>query len=456
MLVRFRLLANRRSEGTEVASGESEGLEQNIDSVTASRAAAILFLASIVVGVISGFATWLFVAASHYGIELLWHALPEALPDIPEPIVSIAVVGAMTLIATGIVVVSRGRPADMGRAEAEFDREGRIGYDHLPAGIGFSLTSLWSGAIIGPEAALIDLNGAIGTWLGDRFSLGREQVRTLAYAGVAGAFGAFFGAAPVGALLAAELISPKAVSISRTRIVAGLAAGASGWVVYAQLGGQAISPILQFAPSTTVTLGDLALAVPLGIGGCLVGLAYGRTMLEVRVRFQPLRARPWLAALAGGAMIAATAVLAPGLLFSGQEETPRLMSEAAQIGVLGLIGIGLAKLALNVWTLSTAYFGGPIFPAIFSGTAFGLAINLLLPVIPQHVAVLGVVAGLVVSAAVAPLSVTVFLALIVDPSLTSVIAIAAVAAFIVRQLIAPTLPGIYRATRAREDELAAE
>ena len=120
------------------------------------------------------------------------------------------------------------------------------------------------------------------------------------------------------------------------------------------------------------------------------------------------------------------------------------------------IGIGLAKLALNVWTLSTAFFGGPIFPAIFSGTAFGLAINLLLPVIPQHVAVLGVVAGLVVSAAVAPLSVTVFLALIVDPSLTSVIAIAAVAAFIVRQLIAPTLPGIYRATRAREDELAAE
>jgi len=65
------------------------------------------------------------------------------------------------------------------------------------------------------------------------------------------------------------------------------------------------------------------------------------------------------------------------------------------------------------------------------------------------------VAGLVVSAAVAPLSVTVFLALIVDPSLTSVIAISAVAAFIVRQLIAPTLPGIYRATRAREDELAA-
>ena len=306
-----------------------------------------------------------------------------------------------------------------------------------------------------PEAALIDLNGAIGTWVADRLSMTREQVRTLTYAGVAGAFGAFFGAAPVGALLAAELISPKSVSISRTQIVAGLAA------VSSRLGGlrparrRGDLPHLHFAPTTVVTLRDLAIAIPLGILGCLIGLAYGSGMLQARVRLQPLRTRPWLAALAGGVVIAMTAVLWPELLFSGREATPSLMSGAAQYGVLGLIVIGLAKLALNVWTLSTAYFGGPIFPAIFAGTSFGLTINLLLPIIPQHVAVLGMVAGLVVSAAVAPLSVTVFLALILDPSLTSVIAIAAVAAFIVRQLIAPTLPGIYRATRAREDELAA-
>jgi chloride channel protein, CIC family len=425
-----------------------------VDSVTATRSATRLFLAAVLVGVLAGLATWLFVAASHYGIDILWHRLPASLPGLPPAVVSVAVVAVLTVLATTVVVLSRGRPADMGRAEAEFDRDGRIGYRHLPAGVAYALTSLWSGAVIGPEAALIDLNGAIGTWVADRLALSRDHVRTLTYAGVAGAFAAFFGAAPVGALLAAELISPKAVSISRTQIVAGLAAGASGWVVYAQLGGQAISPILHFAPTTVVSLLDLAIAVPLGILGCLVGLVYGGSMLKVRVRTQPLRARPWLAGLAGGTVIAATAVLWPDLLFSGQEATPTLMSSAAAFGVVGLVAIGLAKLALNVWTLSTAYFGGPIFPAIFAGTSFGLAINLALPGVPEHVAVLGMVAGLVVSAAVAPLSVTVFLALIVDPSLTSVIAIAAVAAFIVRQLIAPTLPGIYRATRAREDELA--
>ena len=75
--------ASRPRKGTQVTSGESSAHEQDIDSVTASRAAAILFLASIIVGIVCGFATWLFVAASHYGIELLWHTLPEAVPAIP-------------------------------------------------------------------------------------------------------------------------------------------------------------------------------------------------------------------------------------------------------------------------------------------------------------------------------------------------------------------------------------
>jgi H+/Cl- antiporter ClcA len=275
----------------------------------------------------------------------------------------------------------------------------------------------------------------------------------MAYAGVAGAFSAFFGAAPVGALLAAELISPKAVTIDRTRIVAGLTSGATGWVVYATLGGQQISPIFSF-PASTVRPIDLAIAVVLGLAGCVAGLVYGAVLLKTRVALRPLRARPWAAAVAGGAVIAVASVVSPFLLFSGQEQVSELMAEAAGLGALALVGLGVAKLALNVWTLSTAYFGGPIFPAIFAGACFGLAINLVVPAIPQDVAVVGMIAGLVTAAAVAPLSVTVFLALIVDPSLTSVIAISAVAAFILRQLVAPTLPGIYRATRAKEAEVA--
>ena len=82
----------------------------SVDSVTATRSAARLFVAAIVVGILAGLATWLFVAASHYGIELLWHALPAALHGVPAAVVAIGVVTVMTMLATVIVVVSRGRP----------------------------------------------------------------------------------------------------------------------------------------------------------------------------------------------------------------------------------------------------------------------------------------------------------------------------------------------------------
>jgi H+/Cl- antiporter ClcA len=431
-------------------------MTQPVDSVTAARVAAWLFVASVAIGIVTGAAAFAFIALVHVGIELLWETLPAALPGVPAWAVTVGVVMAMTLAAAAIIALNRGRPADMGHAEAEYDEHGRMPYRQLPAAVGFSLTSLWSGAAIGPEAPLVDISGGLGTWVAERFELGRRHVRTLSYAGVAGAFGAFFGAAPVGALLAAELISPKSLTISRTSLVAGLGAGASGWVVYTQLGGHSISPILSFDPTTTVTMGDLLLAVPLGVAGCVIGLVYGTLLLRSRLALRSLRASPWRSALVGGAVISLAAILSPWLLFSGQEQAPVLIDQAASIGALALVAIGVLKLVLNVWTLSTAYFGGPIFPAIFAGTSFGLALNLLVPAIPQHVAILGVVAGLVTAAAVAPLSVTVFLALIVDPSLTSVIAIAAVAAFIVRQLVAPTLPGVYRATHALEAEVAAE
>ena len=426
-----------------------------MDSATAAKGVARLLMIAILIGVVCGAATWLFMTADHYGVRFFWDELPQLLSGVPGWAVSIAIVALMTLVAVVIVVLSKRRPFDMGEAEAEYDNKGRIEYRHVLGGAAFSLVSLFSGAAVGPEAALTDINGGIGTFVAERLGLKPEHVKIMAYAGVAGAFGAFFGAAPVGALLAAELISPKSLSISRTMIVAGLGSGATAWVAYSVLGGEKIAPLLTFPGVSGLRLVDLGLAVILGLAGGVIGLAYGMALRKARVGLMNTRKRPWLAGLAGGAVTAMAAVLSPYLLFSGIEQVGPLISNAATLGVWILIGLGLAKLAFNIWSLSTAYFGGPIFPIIFGGLALGLAINLVVPAIPQGVAVMGIVAGMVVSACVAPLSVTIFLALICDPSLTSVIAIAAVSAYVVRQLLAPTLPGVYRATRAEEEQMAA-
>jgi len=404
----------------------------------------VLLLVAVLVGGVTGLATFLFIGAEHYGIEFLWHVLPDRLPQVPPGILAASVVLVMTALAAIVVALVGKRPFDMGQAAHEYDTVGRVEHHHLFSGTVFALLSLVSGAVVGPEGALTDISGGLGTLVADRVGVKSENVKTMAYAGVAGAFGAFFGAAPVGALLAAELISPKALNISRGNIVAGLGAGSSAWVVYTRLGGASIAPIFSVPGGARVGLSDLGLGMVLGVVGGILGLVYGMGLVRTRQKTAALRTRPWLAALAGGAVIALAAVISPYLLFSGQSEMSTLLERGATFGVVVLLGLGVGKLILSVWSVSTAYFGGPIFPLLFAGTCFGLATNLMLPFVPPHVAIMAIMTGMAVAATAAPLSVTIFLALLADPSLTSVIAIAAVAAFVVRQAFAPTIPSVYR------------
>jgi H+/Cl- antiporter ClcA len=273
----------------------------------------------------------------------------------------------------------------------------------------------------------------------------------MTYAGVAGALAAFLGGAPVGALLAMEFISPKSISMSRTDMVAGLASGATAWVTYTVLGGHSISALFPFPGYDTVALTDLALAIGLGVLGGALGLVYGGVFVKARVKLQGLRQKPLLAGVAGGLVLSLAAIASPYLLFSGQTEVPTVIEKAATLGLLTLLLLGVGKIALSIWSLSTAYFGGPLFPLMFAGLCFGLALNLAVPGIPQGVAVMAIMAGMLVAATASPLSMTVFLILVTNPALASVIAIGAVAAYIVRQAIAPTLPGVYRQTAAAED-----
>jgi H+/Cl- antiporter ClcA len=437
-------VTDQRTEAAEAGPG--------IDSRELARTGTRLLLLALVVGIVTGAATWLFLFVDHHGVVFLWETLPEMFPTAPVWAVPVAVVIAMTAIAAIIALACKGRPFDTGAAEHEYDQQGRMEYRRILPGAAFSLASLFTGAAIGPEAPLVDINGGLGTLLAEKTGLKPEQVKMMAYAGVAGALGAFLGSAPVGALIAMEFISPKAVSMSRTALAAGLASGATAWATYVMLGGEKLGALFPFPEYAVLSLRDLALALVLGVVGGVIGLAYGGVFVKARVKFQALRAKPVLAGIAGGSVTALAAVASPYLLFSGQSQVPVVIEKAATLGLLALLVLGVAKIALSVWSLSTAYFGGPLFPLMFAGLCFGLALHLAIPGIPAGVAVMGLMAGMLVSATVAPLGMTVFLALITNPELISVIAVAAVAAYIVRQAVAPTLPGVYRQTAAAEGD----
>jgi H+/Cl- antiporter ClcA len=431
------------------------GNDDLIDRRTAVRGGALVLGLGLLIGLASGFATWAFLAIDHVVVQWLWTTLPAQVGGaLPAWAVPVTVVASMTLLAAAVVALSGGRPFDVGVAVAEYEQHGRIGYRRIIPGAAFSLLSLFSGAVVGPEASLTDINGGLGTLLGERLGVTRDRVRVMAYAGVAGALGAFLGGAPVGALLAVELLSPKRLVIGRLTLVAGLAAGAVAFGVYYVLGGEHVAALLPFPDYAGPSVVDLGVAVVLGLVGGVIGLGNAATFMKARTALAGLRARPWLAALAGGAVTVVVAVVSPYLLFSGQSQLPTLLQDAAKLGAPALLGLGIAKLALHTWGVSTAYFGGPIFPTIFAGTCIGLAINQIVPAIPPAVAVMATIAGMTAVVTVAPLSMTLLLAIMSGPALVSVIAVAAVAGFLVRQVVAPTVPNMYSQSGAADQEAA--
>ena len=123
---------------------DSAEAEKHIDSRELARTGTRLLLLALVVGIITGAATWLFLTVDHLGVVFLWETLPEHFSAIPAWIVPVAVVVTMTAVASLIAVLSKGRPFDTGAAEHEYDQKGRMGYSKILPGAAFSLASLFS------------------------------------------------------------------------------------------------------------------------------------------------------------------------------------------------------------------------------------------------------------------------------------------------------------------------
>jgi H+/Cl- antiporter ClcA len=405
------------------------------------RTEAVTLLAAAVIGILAGLLTAAFLTLVHFAERFVWHDLAHVLPSTLTETVG-AVIGVVVIaVAIAVLFMVAGRPTENGHAERELAEEGRVDPRSFGSTALWSVFSLASGAAVGPEAPLVDLNGKLGTFVSERLGLHGEQVRVLTYAAIAGAFGSFFGSAPVGALLAMEWLAPQAGTIDRRSLVAGLVAGATAYVVFANTAGAVFGPILVFPDYAGPRLVDLAVAVPLGLLGGLTGVAYITARGWLYRLTGLLRDRPWLAATSGAFTVVAAALVSPLLLFSGQTQVTPLLETGLQHSALALLTFGVLKLALTAWHLSTTYIGGPIFPLLFSATCFGLAIHQLMPGISPGIAVLALMAAMVASAVPAPLSITVFLGLVAQPNLVPVIAIGAVIGYVVRAALSPVHHG---------------
>ena len=100
----------------------------------------------------------------------------------------IATIGGLLV---GLCLYFLGLPGEMAMVIDKIHDPGRLEPRQTPGMIITSLVSITAGGSLGPEAPLVQVNGSLGSWLGDRLNLSMKSIRILTFCGMSAALGAF-------------------------------------------------------------------------------------------------------------------------------------------------------------------------------------------------------------------------------------------------------------------------
>jgi H+/Cl- antiporter ClcA len=407
-----------------------------IDPQANPRAYIKLMALVAVLGLISALVTFAFVTLVSIGTGAIWEQAAAAL-GMGTRLFTVLVCTLGGLLVGLLVKLFGDHNAIFAELMQEFGKTGRFSYRNAPGIVITAFVSLIAGGSLGPEAPLADACGGIGTLMADKLKLDETETRALGFSGVSGMLASFITEPVGGAVLGLES-AQGGTGGKQTYfwiLFPSLLASAVATVTFVMLSGQFFSTLYQF-PDYSPRLRDLLYAAPLGLIGAIVGLLFMLALQRLRQLLQPMKGHVVLRGLLGGLAMGIVGALLPLTLFSGEEQTVDLINDAAEIGVLMLVVLGLVKLFITALLLTTGWKGGYIFPIMFASAALGLAMNLLFPGIPVPVAVAATMGGALVAALRAPLFAVLFPLVLVQKETAAVIAVAVVVGALLTALLA--------------------
>lgn len=255
----------------------------------------------------------------------------------------------------------------------------------LPGIVIAALLTLGLGAVLGPEAPLIAIGGGLGALTVHLAKRDAPPMAAtmMASAGSFAAVSTLLGSPLLGAFLIMEAAGIAGATLSLVALP-GLLASGIGALVFVGLDawtglGTFSLALTTVPPGVQPTIASLLWSIPVGVAGALLGWGVRRLGLSLR----PYVHRNRVAVTVGlGLVVGLCATgyqLATGrpfdeVLFSGQSALPGLVAGAAGYSVWVLVLLGLLKAVAYGVSLS-AFRGGPVFPAMFTGAVLGIAVS---------------------------------------------------------------------------------
>jgi H+/Cl- antiporter ClcA len=360
-----------------------------------SRAYVQLLVVAAVLGVPISAAAYGFLALVNYLQKELFTHLPHGLglSTVPAwwPLPMLVVGGVLTALAI------RYLPGNGGPSPAPgFGVHPPPTAVQLPGVILAALASLAFGAVIGPELPLIALGGGLAVLAAKaaarRRPVPEQGVKVLGAAGAFAALSTLLGSPISSAFLLMEASGLGGPTMGLI-LLPGLLASGVGALIFIGLDsltglGTFSLAIPHLPPFSRPDLAEFGWAIVIGLAAALLGPAILQMCLSVQ-RYAKKRVMIVLP-LAGLAVAVLTIIYTQAtgkpssdMLFSGQSDIGPLVDHAASYSVGTLLLLLVCKTL--AYALSRGSFrGGPIFPALFLGTAGGIAMSHLpgLPLVP--------------------------------------------------------------------------
>jgi CIC family chloride channel protein len=340
-----------------------------------SSSAQRFWLLVIATGLLSGLGAVFLVHLLRLVQGLVWHpgeAGHDASDMAASPVARLVVCAAGGILVTAVSLIMRrplGGHGTSGVIEAIWLKAGHLPFGRSLVRGALSIILVGMGASLGREGALIQGGAATGSWLGERFHLGTDQVRLLVACGAAAGIAAAYNM-PIGASLfglevflgsfALELFGPVVVSCVLATVV---------------------SHVL-IASHPTYEIPAYSLLEPRQLGVALViGIAVGAaSALFVKVVDVTARAAlrlprrslvfaPTLAMLVLGVV----AVWYPQILGNGYNAVNTELLIGLPLGLL--VVLPFLKLAMTSLCAASGIPGGMFTPSLFYGALLGGAIG---------------------------------------------------------------------------------
>jgi H+/Cl- antiporter ClcA len=349
-------------------------------------------LPAIVVGIGSALSLLVVSAIASRLEGILWEGIPSGIGiDWGGPLWILLM---LTLVGLAIGLIVTFVPGHAGPDPATVELAGSpLPLAVLP-GLALALVVMLAGGVsLGPENPIIGINVGLAVALGARL-LSRIGAGAWAAFAFAGTIGAMFGTPVAAALLLTETGGDPKEPVW-DRIFGPLVAAAAGSLTLAILNGESFA--LAVTPYPGPQPIDLLSASIIAVASAVIGLV---AILAFRLSYRVFRrlGPPLVTLVVGGVMLGLLGALGgPITLFKGLEQMKELSASAGTYTAAGLAAIGAIKLVALVVAATSGFRGGRIFPAVFVGVAFGLAVDSAFPAIPQALAVAASIAGMLVA-----------------------------------------------------------